>query len=225
LRFLLPPEHGGGIGIAARHTIAVEPGRASAMLDLAQARTIALQVVGPQQEPAVEAGALLLPISGGKVVTGLLERVPLDSVGRARLSVLPGEWFLLVTDGRDFHAEVLQVDSGDAPITANVRLEPLASLRGTLLTADGKPAVDARITLATSGHTGSDFPPLDRCLVTLLHPLNSEFVGRTKVAADGSFEVRFLEVKNASSNASAHRDGSTLQFELRAGREVELRFK
>lgn len=195
-------------------------------IHLGNTRTLAVETLDSTGNPARCADVLLVPLPiKGRDIDSALHHTQLDQRGRRSLRLQPGDWFVFVTDGKGFaHASI----DGDSAPSLSLELQDFAHLRGKVLLDDEsqRPAVRFRISSTGSGPPNAAEETL--VLRAIGSQLNRWLVGQTTVAADGSFDVRFLFLDMVRYGAAARAGRNRCSFRLQPSDnpiELDLRSK
>jgi hypothetical protein len=192
-------------------------------VDLAKTARLSLSMLDLDKAPAFAAKVTLAPVSGNNgVIDGFSTTFRLDPAGRATFRAMPGTWFLLVRDTRSCFTKLIEVGTADQQIGG--QLEALATMRLTVLDKDGKPAKGASVQIRGTSWSGGAVEPLQACLRSVSHRLNSELLRAANVGDDGSCVLHFVTpagVKMRAAMVLAQTYSS--QFDLEPDGEQELR--
>lgn len=195
-------------------------------LDLAKLRHIRVQVPDWQLGPGRRGTLLLVPLTNaGQAERDAAVRCPLDSVGCATLTALPGRWFLFASDGDGYCAQLVEIGAEDVQL--DLQLQPLTKVAGRLSTKAGQPVAGAGFRVTTASTIpGRGKDELRDCVTTMYYTIQNDLLSRTRTAADGSFTLSCLDLpKQATSNGCAVLEGrESASFSLSAGPELDLRW-
>lgn len=227
--FALPVPHSAAVmqlGLQAR------PGRPAPLLamfdavsktplviDLQALPVLRLQVLTADGGPALAARALLLP-SRTDVDLGTVTGLPLDRAGRLQLRLQPGRWMLFASDRDGYVLRHLDVPA-DTGADLQLRLQPLARMRGHVRDAAGGAVVGVGFHLMASAGRGTG--PADAESQWLRHfgfAIDRGLLHGVHSGADGGFELRFVPV--AAMQYSGALDPGKGPFQLVEDDEVEL---
>jgi hypothetical protein len=162
------------------------------VLDASRLATIDLVVRGVDGEPARGADVVLLPSPiGDHELDASTWRGRLDNRGTAQLQLQPGTWSLAGADRSGFALTTVDC-AGAKPLELSLAALPV--LRGAIaLVVDDRPE-HAQLFVNGISHGSAAPPEPTATLRALGAAFNPWYAACTVVAADGSFELPFLDV-------------------------------
>lgn len=170
-------------------------------LDLRTLRSLDLSVNDLVGGPARGADVLLVPLPvGDQQLDERTHRMQLDERGKGRIAVARGKWFVMATDRVGVAHTILDLD---APRSLRLDLEPLAFVPVVVHVDAGMAVQDTRFSIGAVTHG----PPTDDESINSLRAvgmvLNRWFLANTRVAADGTTVIHFLDVPESRYGGSA----------------------
>lgn len=211
-----PPDAPAGAPLLGpRHELPEAP----LVVDLAALPVLELQVLEPGRAPATGAVAMLLPARTDRSASSP-RRLVCDRAGRVAVPVEPGRFLLFAHDGGHGSAQVLAVPEGRDVVAAEVLLEPLPCVRGTIRDAEGRPVGGAAIHVTSMQADARE--PADELQVLLRHHghfLNQQLAREVRSDGTGAFRLPFLDLPGVTFGATTSSGG---RFELASGEAVEV---
>ena len=182
---------------------------------------VSLQVIDATGGPARGAVALLSSAERrGVLLRDSLLRAPLDERGQARLRMQPGKWVVVVVTADGFGGEPLEV--GAAGGAFEMRLQPLARTRVTLIDERDAPVVGARVQSRGTSTRGTNDPV--RSLLQGLRVTTHAQWGALRTDEQGRVEVPFVPVEGVRQRIElTWGDRRSEEVELEPGGQVTAR--
>lgn len=190
-------------------------------IDLATWPLVTMQILDGDGGPPPHAQVVLLP--GGSAWEGTDPIVlHANRAGRVEARLEQGSWFAFATDGAGWHARSIPLVSA-ADQLLEMRLEPLARMSGRVIDAAGEPVAAARFRFGgrESRRLEADITPVEGLLRHYSMMLNNGLIDPLRTAADGTFEIRFVDIDGVTHVGNVARQGSP-RVTLRAEADVTL---
>ncbi|MFK7743290.1 MAG: hypothetical protein AB8H80_23440 [Planctomycetota bacterium] len=162
-------------------------------IDLGSMPTLQLQLLDADGGPTAGASVRLISFASNDIDFTVVPCVATNSSGRLAMVVEPGQWLLLAyKDGAWAHA-TLDIENSQQ---MDLRLEPMASVRGRVVDGNGKPIAGAR--LAERGIKFQGGGIINTKLQRITTDFNSRLMASTQSKADGTFVCYYLPDELAS---------------------------